>query len=74
MTIEPERCPKCDADFDGGPIPEKIRHHYSPPYRWSRRIDCVSTETDRVERHMCPDCGYNWPVDRANKGQLEKMG
>lgn len=35
---QPTYCPKCNADFDGGPIPEHLRKHYSPPYRWSRLI------------------------------------
>lgn len=53
-----ERCEKCDADFDGGPIPEDIRQHYSPPYRWSRRIGIYDRFSDRTIEWECPDCGH----------------
>lgn len=54
----PERCPRCDADLDGGEIPENIREHYSPPYRFGRVIAIV--EDDRFSRWKCPDCGNQW--------------
>lgn len=65
MTGQPSlvgNCEKCGADFDGGPIPEEIRHNYSPPYRWSRRIGIVWN--DRVQKWKCPDCGNEVPRDR----------
>lgn len=55
-----DRCPKCDANLDGGSIPEAKREGHSPPYRWSRRIDVVDRNLDRVTAHICPDCGYRW--------------
>lgn len=54
-----DRCPACDADFDAGPIPEEHRQHYSPPYRFSRRIGIVWG--DRVQVWRCPDCSHEWP-------------
>lgn len=59
-------CPKCGASMDGGPIPEAIREHYSPPYRWSRRIAIVCRDRDRVIAHRCPDCGYEQPQPRED--------
>jgi len=56
----PTECPKCKADLDGGEIPESIREHYSPPYRWSRCIGIYSTERDRTTHWKCPDCGAEW--------------
>lgn len=54
-------CPRCRADFDGGPIPEEIREHYSPPYRWSRKIGIEISEIyDGVSYWKCPDCLYTW--------------
>jgi hypothetical protein len=53
------KCPSCQADFDGGPIPEEMREHYSPPYRWSRRIGI--SNGDSVFAWACPDCRHTWP-------------
>ena len=55
-----DRCPLCGADLDGGPIPERDRENYAPPYRWSRRIGIYSIETDRTVAWMCPDCKGQW--------------
>lgn len=60
----PGRCPACDADFDGGEIPERIRQHYSPPYRWSRRIAIVDRDLDRCVAYRCPDCAHEWPSEQ----------
>jgi hypothetical protein len=56
-------CPACNADFDGGPIPENIREHYSPPYRWSRRVGL--SDGDRIFAWRCPDCEHQWPRQDA---------
>ena len=53
-------CPHCGADFDGGPIPEEIRHSYSPPYRWSRKIGIYDPGRDTTVRWECPDCHQQW--------------
>lgn len=60
----PTHCPQCGADFDGGPIPEDIRQHYSPPYRWSRVIGI--SDRDRLVEWMCPDCKHTWPTTETN--------
>jgi len=57
--MNPKRCPKCDADFDGGPIPENIRRHYDAP-RWSRVIGIYDMEKDRTVSWKCPDCSHEW--------------
>jgi len=53
-----EHCRACGADFDGGPIPESIRQHYSPPYRWDRKIGM--SDGDRIYAWKCPDCRETW--------------
>ncbi len=53
-----DRCPKCNANFDGGPIPEEIREHYPPPYRWSRKIGI--SDGDDIYEWRCPDCEHRW--------------
>lgn len=58
--LTPDRCPKCNADLDGGEIPEKMREHYSPPFRWSRAISVYNRVFDRHEHWKCPDCGHEW--------------
>lgn len=61
VNQDTELCPNCKADFDGGPIPEDIREHYSPPYRWSRKRGIVDLMGyDGVSWWQCPDCQYTW--------------
>lgn len=50
-------CPKCNADWDAGPIPEQYRKYYAPPYRFSRLISIYDRWQDRTVAHKCPDCG-----------------
>jgi len=59
-----DACPSCGASFDGGPIPENIRQHYGPPYRWSRRIAIVDRDLDRCVAYRCPDCAHEWPSEQ----------
>lgn len=69
MSVSRERashhCPSCAADFDGGPIPQEIRHNYSPPYRWSRRISVVDRDSDRAVAFECPDCHHRWSLEKV---------
>lgn len=53
-------CPHRGADLDGGPIPEESREHFSPPYRFSRRIGLYDLDRDRTTGYACPDCGGTW--------------
>jgi hypothetical protein len=55
----PKRCPKCDADFDAGPIPDAVKHHYAGDGRFSRAIS-VDAGRDRHDHWQCPDCKYEW--------------
>lgn len=56
----PMECPSCHVSLDGGPIPEDMQQHYSPPYRWSRAVSVYSRDTDKHEHWMCPDCKHEW--------------
>jgi len=59
-------CPKCGKSWDGGAIPEDLREHYSPPYRWSRVIGIEDPKVyDGVSWWKCPDCGATF--DRFKK-------
>lgn len=62
MTDYLGNCRKCGVSFDGGSIPENIREHYSPPYRWSRRIGIYDRDLDRTVAWRCPDCGDEVPA------------
>ena len=56
------KCPKCNADWDAGPIPEKDREYYSPPYRFSRLIGLeFPGKYDGVWEYACPDCDARFP-------------
>lgn len=59
-TNFPARCPECDADMDGGEIPEEFRHNYAPPYRWGRCIAVVDPNKDAFSHWQCPDCKHEW--------------
>lgn len=74
----PDVCPKCDADFDGGEIPEELRKWYSPPYRVNRCIWIIDPWEDLALWFRCPDCGYDWAIPgreelaaRARKREAE---
>ena len=55
---EEDRCPACDADLTGDPIPE--RHHYGTATHYSRKIGLTDMERDRTTHYRCPDCGHTW--------------
>lgn len=59
-----DTCPHCHSDLDGGPIPENIRQHYSPPYRWSRKVlvKCGRAIAPGHDYYQCPDCKGTWPA------------
>jgi predicted RNA-binding Zn-ribbon protein involved in translation (DUF1610 family) len=76
VTDKYGHCPQCGADWDEGPIPEAIREHYSPPYRWSRCIAIVDRDLDRQVAWKCPDCGVEQPLNifPALKGGVSRGG
>ena len=54
-------CPKCKASWDGGDIPENIRQHYSPPYKWSKLVGIeIQGKYDGVSYWQCPICKTTW--------------
>lgn len=61
---EHDNCPKCDANFQGEPIPENIREHYSEPYFWRREIGIDGFMLglyDGTVAIQCPDCKSEFP-------------
>ena len=60
MANAVDHCPGCGADMDGGEIPENIRQHYAPPYRWSRAVSIYDQDADRHDHWRCPDCNHEW--------------
>lgn len=66
------KCPECGADWDAGPIPEKDRAHYSPPYRFSRLIGIeYPGRYDGVWEWACPDCDARFPrFKEAKRGKV----
>lgn len=56
------KCPACAADWDAGPVPEKDRACYSPPYRFSRLVGIEFRDRyDGVWEWACPDCNARFP-------------
>jgi hypothetical protein len=64
MKIDIDRlfeCPVCKCSWDAGDIPEDIREHYSPPYKYSRLIGIEDPKMyDGVSFWKCPDCNSVW--------------
>lgn len=59
-----DNCPKCNASWIGGEIPEDIREHYSPPYHWKREIGIDGGYIgiyDGLVALKCPDCKEYMP-------------
>jgi hypothetical protein len=54
-----DHCPKCNADLQGDPIPEKSRHLYGATH-FSRRMALYDQGRDRTVAFKCPDCGHEW--------------
>ena len=54
----PERCPKCDADFQGDPIRPESRHWYGGATHFNRVIGI--SDGDSVGNWRCPDCIHEW--------------
>lgn len=62
LSGEELRCPRCLSSWDGGPIPENIREHYSEPYRWSKLIGVeVPGVYDGTLLWKCPTCRTEFP-------------
>lgn len=62
MKNQPTHCPKCRADFQGEPIPQKYidKGYYGEHTHFSRIIGISDEKTDRVVLWACPDCGHEW--------------
>lgn len=56
----PTTCPNCQADLQGGEIPEKAREAYGGKTHFSRCWGLYDTKKDRTTMWMCPDCGHKW--------------
>jgi hypothetical protein len=56
----PERCPACDADFQGPPINPEYQHYYGKATHYSRVIALTPLERDVATHWKCPDCGHVW--------------
>ena len=54
-------CPKCNADWQGSPIPEKVRQFSGNITHGSRVIWLYSPESERVIALRCPDCKAEFP-------------
>lgn len=69
----PTHCPKCNADFQGDPIPEKDQHLFNrldgkpidPGWKthFSRLIGIYDFHRDMTVSWGCPDCGHEWGMN-----------
>jgi hypothetical protein len=66
--MEFERCPHCNADLRGEPIPEKYLREGSygawdgvtPRYYWRTISVEIQGAYDGGLYYLCPDCGFAW--------------
>lgn len=59
------RCPKCDSEGIGAPIPKENQHYYGGETHFSRFIGVEygyghPDHYDGVSEWNCPDCGCRW--------------
>lgn len=69
---ELERCPKCDADFTGEPIPLESQESFGGKPHFSRLICLYDTALDRVTAWQCPDCAHTWPREWPPEGFFDE--
>jgi hypothetical protein len=63
--VNAERCPHCDADLRGEPIPEDQRELFGGHTHGLRGIVQVDPDLGRAVAYYCPDCGENmWEKPR----------
>lgn len=68
----PDRCPHCNASLFGEEIPEDIRAHYSPPYRWrvrSRNIVLIEIEPSPTSVPTAKSNGRHSPHERPQMSE-----
>jgi len=62
-----DNCPKCNASWIGGKIPDDIAHHYDGTH-WRREIGIDGGYMgiyDGIVAYRCPDCGEEFPRSNA---------
>jgi hypothetical protein len=62
------RCPNCDANLVGDPIPEQQRHHFGGKKNFMRTIGLYDDDRDMTIAWRCPDCGHEWPRTFGSDG------
>lgn len=76
VTNSTLRCPRCLTSWDGGPIPEAVRQHYSPPYRWSKLVGVeIPGVYDGVHHWKCFSCQTTFPrwIEDAEGKPVHRM-
>lgn len=58
----PPRCPSCNADLRGDPIPHAYRKAYGNKTHFSRVIWIYSMMRDSGVAYLCPDCEHEWAI------------
>jgi hypothetical protein len=64
-----DNCPKCNANFIGGPIPEDQQEFYGGATNWRREIGIDGGYMglyDGTVAYKCPDCGHEFPFDDSD--------
>lgn len=59
-----DNCPKCNASFQGDPIPDDIKEHYGGDGFWRREIGIDGGYLgiyDGIVAYRCPDCKHEFP-------------
>ncbi len=61
---DPERCPHCNADLQGDPIPEEYLDCFGGATHYSRKLAVYDYNRDRTSASAwrCPVCGQDWPA------------
>lgn len=59
MSDNVERCPHCNENLQGEPIPKESQHLYGATH-FSKKIGIYSRGLDMTMKYECPYCEKQW--------------
>ena len=65
MAVTPDKCPHCQSDLTGDPIPQEWLDMYGGSTHYSQVIGIYDRELDRTVAYRCPDCNGEWKREKA---------
>jgi hypothetical protein len=60
MNADTKQCPKCNASWVAGEIPEQDREAFGGKTHFSHLLGIETEEYDGISEWMCPFCKTRW--------------